>query len=278
MTIRIVTDSTCDLPKETIDRLGITVIPMLINVGDQGYRDGVDLTREQFYRSLPEWKVAPTTAAPSPETFKRIYQQLASEGADQILSIHISRSLSATMDVAQVAAEQTREIAVEAFDSHQLSLGTGFLVEEAARMAQERNSLEEIKAALLDQIKRSHVFAALDTLEFLRRSGRMNTIMASLGSMLQIKPLLKMYAGEASSERVRTTSRAHARVLELLNEKLPLTRLALLHTNAEQQARRLYESVADSIPLGEIEAVDITPVIGAHIGPGAIGFATVSAA
>jgi DegV family protein with EDD domain len=277
MAIRIVTDSTCDLPKEVIERHGIVVLPMFINVGEVGYRDGVDITRQEFYQRLPAWDPAPTTAAPSLDTFKQVYERLASEGAEQILSIHISRSLSATLDVAQVAAEQTSMVRVEAFDSQQLSLGTGYLVETAAEVASQGRTLEEIKELLLDQIRRTHVFAALDTLEFLRRSGRMSGIMAGLGSILQIKPLLKMYAGQPTSERVRTSRKAIERVLALLNEKLPLERLAILHTNAEKKARDLFAAVTAALPFEHIPAVDITPVIGAHIGPGAVGFVTVSA-
>lgn len=275
MTIRIVTDSTCDLPADVVNRYAIKVIPMLINVGEQGYRDGVDISRAEFYQKLPSWEIAPTTAAPSPETFQTAYRELAAEGAHEILSIHISESLSATMPVASFAAGETHEVTVEAFDSQQLSLGTGFLVEKAAKMAMEGRTLTEIKQALYDQIRRSHVFAALDTLEFLRRSGRMNSIMAGLGSVLQLKPLLKMYAGEATSERVRTSDKAKARVIELLKEKMPLERLAILHTNAEEQARALLATIGDIIQTEDITAVDITPVIGAHIGPGAIGFATI---
>jgi DegV family protein with EDD domain len=276
MSIRIVTDSTCDLPLDTIERLGIVVLPLFINIGDKGYRDGIDITRQAFYERLPEWDPAPTTAAPSPETFQKLYDQLTLEGADQILSIHISRSLSATMDVAQVAAARTSTTQVEAFDSQQLSLGTGYLVETAAEAALQGRTLEEIKQLLLNQIRRTHVFAALDTLEFLRRSGRMSGIMAGLGSILQIKPILKMYAGQPTSERVRTSRKAIERVLELFTEKLPLERLAILHTNAEKKARELFAAVTATLPFEHIQAVDITPVIGAHIGPGAVGFVTVS--
>jgi DegV family protein with EDD domain len=276
MTIRIVTDSTCDLHPDIVERYGIYVIPMLINVGGKGYRDGVDLSRSEFYTRLPDWKIAPTTAAPGPDIFRSAYLDLAEQGADQILSIHISESLSATMPVAQIAAEQTNEVQVEAFDSQQLSLGTGFLVEGAAKLALEGRTLEDIKAFLVDQIARTHVFAALDTLEFLRRSGRMNSIMAGLGSVLQLKPILKMHSGVPSSERIRTREKAHARVLALLLEKLPLERLAILHTNAEQKARELLARAEQWVSTEGITAVDITPVIGAHIGPGAVGFATVS--
>ena len=178
MPIRIVTDSTCDLPPETIARCGICVVPLYINVGKQGFLDGIDLTRDEFYARLPTFPVQPTTAVPSLQKFRAVYDALAEEGATGILSIHISVALSAVVGVANVAARETTSTPVTVFDSQQLSLGTGFLVETAAKMAAAGGSLAEIQAALNTQIKRSHVFAALDTLEFLRRSGRMNRFMA----------------------------------------------------------------------------------------------------
>ncbi|MGD2057803.1 MAG: DegV family protein [Anaerolineales bacterium] len=277
MTIRIVTDSTCDLPDELIQKYGITVVPLFINVGEQGYLDGVELTREQFYERLPDWDPPPTTATPSPETFIDVYNRLAQEGASAILSIHISISLSATVDVARVAAERTSSVPVTVLDSRQLSLGTGFLVERAAQAAAAGKSMEEILEILDDQIGRTHVFAALETLEFLRRSGRMNGAIAGIGSLLQIKPLLKMYEGEPTSERVRTSNGASKRLLELLEEKKPFERLALVHTHADEKARALLDQVKAKLPEGKIASVDITPVIGAHIGPGAVGFTVISA-
>lgn len=277
MTIRIVTDSTCDLPDETIKRHGITVVPLYINVGEDGYLDGVELTREQFYARLPDWDPPPTTATPSPDSFVDTFKRIADEGATQILSIHISISLSATVDVARVAAEQFSEIPVTVFDSRQLSLGTGFLVERAAQAAAEGKSMDEILEILNDQIARTHVFAALETLEFLRRSGRMNGAVAGIGSLLQIKPLLKMYEGDPTSERVRTSNGASKRLLELLEERKPFERIALVHTHADEKARALLEQVSAKLPEGKIPSVDITPVIGAHIGPGAIGFTVISA-
>jgi DegV family protein with EDD domain len=277
MTIRIVTDSTCDLPDEVIKNYGITVVPLYINVGEQGFLDGVELTRERFYAQLPGWDPPPTTATPSPESFQEVYQQLADGGASEILSIHISIALSATVDVARVAAENTSVVPVTVFDSRQLSLGTGFLVERAALEAEQGKSMNEIIEILDDQIARTHVFAALDTLEFLRRSGRMNGAVAGIGSLLQIKPLLKMYEGEPTSERVRTSNGASKRLLELLDERKPFERIALVHTHADEKARALLGEVQAELPEGEIPSVDITPVIGAHIGPGAVGFTVITA-
>jgi DegV family protein with EDD domain len=276
MNIRVVTDSTCDLPAETIKNYGIQVVPLYINVGKQGYLDGIDITREEFYQKLPTFPVHPTTAVPSPQKFRAIYDTLAEEGATQVLSIHISEALSAIADVARVAAQETTSTAVTVFDAHQLSLGTGFMVEMAAQMAAEGHSIQEILIALNAQIKRSHVFAALDTLEFLRRSGRMSKFMASLGSLLQIKPILTMYDGKPGAERVRTRERALKRVVEMLAAVGKLERVAIVHTHALERVAELRHLAAHLLPQGNILTEDITPVIGTHIGPGAVGFAVVS--
>jgi DegV family protein with EDD domain len=249
---------------------------LYINVGTRGYLDGVDITRQEFYQRLPEMHPHPTTAAPGSEVFRQAYEELAGQGATQVLSIHISPSLSATLDVARAAAHQTRAVPVTAFDSRQLSLGTGFLVETAAKAAAQGASMDDILALLKEQIARSHVFAALDTLEYLRRSGRMNVAVASFGRLLQLKPLLHMYDGDPIAERVRTSQRAMKRLLEILSELGPLERVALVHTNAPGRAEELRRMSADLLPTGEIRSVNITPVIGANIGPGAVGFACIT--
>jgi DegV family protein with EDD domain len=277
MTIKIVTDSTCDLPEATVAEYGITVVPLYINFGDQSYLDGVELSRQEFYKRLPDCDPLPTTAAPGPEVFRQTYERLADEGASEVLSIHISISLSATVDVARLGAKETDAVPVTVLDSRQLSLGTGFLVLAAAKAAAEGRSMDEIISLLEEQISRSHVFAALDTLEFLRRSGRMNWAMASLGTVLQIKPLLKMYDGNPTAERVRTRNRATKRLINLLSDLVPLEKVALVHTHAPDRAEALRQQAQHLLPEGEVPSVDITPVIGAHIGPGAAGFACVAA-
>ncbi len=276
MSVRIVTDSTCDLPQETIQKYGIRVVPLYINVGKQGYLDGVDMTRQEFYQLLPTFPEHPTTAAPSPLKFRSLYDSLADEGATHVLSIHISSALSAVMDAASISARETTSVPVTVFDSRQLSLGMGFLVETAAQLAAQGHAVDEIIAALNDQIKRSHVFAALDTLEFLKRSGRMNGLIASFGTLLQLKPILTMYDGKPGAERVRTRERATERILEMLAHVGTIERVAIVHTHAHARVAELRERAAHLLPPGDVPAVDITPVIGAHIGPGAVGFAVVS--
>ncbi|MBN2394757.1 MAG: DegV family protein [Anaerolineae bacterium] len=277
MPVRIVTDSTCDLPAETIARYGIGVVPLYINIGKQGFLDGIDITRQEFYEKLPAFPVHPTTAVPSPQKFRAIYNAFADEGATHIFSIHISVALSAVVDMARTAAHETTSVGVTVLDAQQLSLGTGFLVETAAKLAAAGHSVADILTALNAQIQRTHVFAALDTLEFLRRSGRMNRFVAGLGSLLQLKPIMTMHAGKPGSEKVRTHERAIQRVLEMLREAGVLERVAIVHTHAPDRVAELREKAAALLPEGDLLAVDITPVIGAHIGPGAAGFAVISA-
>ncbi len=277
MSVRIVTDSTCDLPAETIARYGIGVIPLYINVGRQGFLDGIDITRQEFYQKLPTFPEHPTTAAPSPQKFRAMYDAFADEGATEVMSIHISVALSATVDVARVAAQETTSTLVTVFDSQQLSLGTGFLVETAAKMAAAGCSTADIFAALNKQIKHSHVFAALDTLEFLKRSGRMNRYIAGLATLLQIKPILTMHNGKPGTERVRTRERATQRLIEMLAAIGPLERLAIVHTHAPDRVAELRTRAAHLLPQDNVLVEDITPVIGVHIGPGAVGFAAVGA-
>jgi DegV family protein with EDD domain len=278
MTVRIVTDSTCDLPAETIARYGIHVIPLYIHVGRQSYLDGIDMTRQAFYTRLPTFPEHPTTAVPSIERFRAAYNALADEGADEVLSIHISIALSAVADVARVAAQEIPSASITVIDSQQLSLGCGFLVEKAAQMAAAGSSATEIEAALQDQTQRSHIFAALDTLEYLKRSGRMNKYLAGFATLLQIKPILTMHNGKPATERVRTPDRAVRRLVELLSAVGPLERVAIVHTHASpERLANLRNQAAHLLPQGDILTEEITPVIGAHIGPGTIGFAVVAA-
>ena len=277
MGIRIVTDSTCDLPVEITNQYNITVIPLHINAGEKTYLDGVDLTRAEFYAQLPNYQPAPKTAAPGPEIFSRAYERIAEEGASVILSIHISETLSATINSARTASQEFSIIPVIVIDSSQLSLGTGFLIEQAAQMIQAGKQVDEILSALEELKKRTYVFASLDTLEYLRRSGRMNFAIAKFGEILQIKPLLHMNMGKASAHRTRTQKRARIKLLSWLAEYAPYTKLAILHAGAYDEAETLRQQVREYFPQGEeVPIVQITPVLGAHLGIGALGFACIS--
>jgi DegV family protein with EDD domain len=276
--VKIVTDSNCDLPADLIDRYGITVVPLYINIGKKSYLDGVEMTHEQFYEGLPHFESHPTTSVPGPGQLVRVYEELAQAGATEIVSIHIGGALSAMVAVARLAAEEVKSVPVTVFDSGQLTLGTGLLAVTAARAAVEGQPLSDIMAALEDQASRTHCIAALDTLEYLRRSGRLSRFQSSLGSVLQIKPILRMHSGEFDMERVRTRNGASARLLELLTPLAPFERLTLVHTHAPDKAQLLRQKASTLFPDGKEPMVaEVTPLIGTHIGPGAAGFVAIQA-
>ena len=278
MNVKVVTDSTCDLPASIIAQYDIAVIPVYINMDGQSHLDGLDLTREEFYRRLPDLKTPATTSAPGPGAFAETYERLVAGGATGIISIHISPTLSNVLNAATLAAETIKTVPVVAFDGRQISLGTGFLVMAAARAAVEGRSLAEIVALLSEYVKRVYVVAALDTVEFLRRSGRMSGFQSGVASLLKIKPVLKMHDGVATSEKVRTSGRALNRLIETIAGLGPLDQLALVHTRAAEGAMALWEQTKQLFPhIANPISVDVTPVLGAHLGPGVVGFACVTA-
>jgi len=278
MSTRIVTDSTCDLPQAVVQEHGITVIPLYINFGDQSHLDGVELSRRQFYEMLPDYESPPTTAAPGTDVFTEVYERLAAEGATDVLSIHVSSTVSATYDVARVVAQDIEAVPVTAFDGRQITVGTGLQVLQAAEAAAAGRSVAEIAAMLEEVVPRVHSFAALDTVVFLRRSGRVTALQYGLSTLLSIKPLIMMHNGEMAGERIRTRKGCVARMIELVRDLGPLERLALVHTNAPDAVEDLRSQVADLVPEGkEPYTVEVTPVIGSHVGPGAVGLVAVQA-
>jgi DegV family protein with EDD domain len=278
MSISIVTDSNCDLPQTMIDEYGITIVPMYINIGAESYLDGVTMSRQEFYEGLPHFDSHPMTSVPGPGTFIEMFDKLAAEGATEILAIHVAGSLSAMVNSARLAAEEWKKLPVIVFDSGNLTLGTGLQVLAAARAAAEGHNMDEIVALLEDLATRTYCFAALDTVEFLRRSGRLTRFQSGLASVLQIKPLLKMNSGEFDMERVRTRRAALDRVIELLSELGPLEELALVHTHAPGEAEVLGREARYLLPeSAPFLSAEVTPVIGTHIGPGAVGFVAIQA-
>jgi DegV family protein with EDD domain len=278
MSISIVTDSNCDLPKGIVDDYGITVVPMYINIGSESYLDGVTMSRQEFYEGLPHFDSHPMTSVPGPGTFIETFDRLADEGATEILAIHVAGSLSAMVNSARLAAEEWDRLPVTVFDSGNLTLGTGLQVLAAARATAEGRTMDEIVALLEDLAARTYCFAALDTVEYLRRSGRLTRFQSSLASILQIKPLLRMNNGEFEMERVRTRRAALARVIELLSGVGSLEELALVHTHAPEEAEALGRQASHLAPEGVLSLkAEVTPVIGTHIGPGAVGFVAIKA-
>ncbi len=276
MTTFIITDSTCDLPTEILEEYDIEVAPLHINMGTEKFFDGVNITKEEFYRRLPDYDPAPSTAAPGTALFIEHFENLVEKGAKEILSIHISESLSATINSARMAAKEFTKVPVTVLDSTQLSLGMGFLVKRAAQMAKAGQKAEEIVSKLRKIMPRTYVFAALDTLEYLRRSGRMHIAVARFGELLRLKPLVFMNGGKPDAHRVRTREKAMNKLFSWLDKHGPFEELAIVHAGVQERAEALREEARKYFPEGKIVIQQITPVLGTNLGIGALGFAGIA--
>lgn len=280
MKLGIVTDSTSDLPLDLAEQFGIEVVPSILIIEGRQYADGVGLSRNEFYARLPSMQKFPTTAAPSIGEFSTRYQKLFDAGCDHILSIHAAFQLTS---ICSVAIQAARDFPgrVHVVDSGSLSLGIGFQVLAAADAAESGLDLERILASIASARQRLHVSAALDTMDFLRRSGRVPAAITMLGGALSIKPIVELTDGQIRPiGMARTTGQANERMTSLLQADLPLERLAILHTGAEARARsfltRLMDESRRELPR-DILMVNVTTVIGAHVGPNGLGFAAVRA-
>lgn len=277
--IGLVTDSPADLPLDLVEQYGIEVVPAVLVIEGQQYIDGVNLSREEYYRRLPTMKTPPTTAAPALGEFVSRYRKLLAAGCQHVVSLHTASTLTSIFNFAQKAAEEFVG-RVTVLDSGQLSLGVGYQVLAAAEVIEKGGELEDVLQAIRRTGKRVHVAAALDTMDYLRRSGRVPAPVAALGGLLSIKPLLSVRAGEVKAlGAARTTRSAAERLLDILADLGPLERLAVLHTNAEERARELIDRLIalhrKNIP-SEVRMINVTTVIGAHVGPNGLGFAAVA--
>ncbi|MCL4868405.1 MAG: DegV family protein [Anaerolineae bacterium] len=280
MSIKIVIDSAGDIPPTIAQQYGIAILPVYINIGDKGYLDGVELDRQEFYQNLSRYPDHPKTAAPSPAAYTELYEKLADEGATAIISVHIASGLSLVYNAAKLGAEAVTRVPVHLFDSGQLTLGTGLLAWMAAEAAANGHTAEEIIALLHDNYAKVRTFATLNTLDSLRRGGRVSLAQFGLGTLLQIKPVIGIRNGKVEVvERVRTRAKSLARVEQMIRETAPFTRLVILHSNAPQDAAALKQAVQDLIPPDclEIEPMLIAPAIGAHVGAEAVGFSGIVA-
>jgi DegV family protein with EDD domain len=276
MKLGIVTDSTCDIPHFLAEQHDLEIVPCILVIEGQEYVDGKDIQREEFYKRLPSLRTPPTTAAPSIGDFSARYDSLLTRGCDHILSIHAAGALTSILNIARQAAGAFSP-RVTCVDSTSLSLGLGFQVLAAAEAAE--LGPQAALAAVESARKRLHVSAALDTMEYLKRSGRVPATVAILGSLLSIKPLIELTNGQVKAiGAVRTTHQANGRMSRFLLEGGSQERLAILHTGAEARAREflneLMQKASQSVPR-DILMVNVTTVIGTHVGPNGLGFAAV---
>jgi DegV family protein with EDD domain len=276
MKLGIVTDSTSDLPQYLIEQHELEIIPSILILDGKEYADGIGISREDFYKRLPSLQAPPTTAAPSIGDFSARYDTLLTRSCDHILSIHAAGPLTTIINSARQAAHDFPG-KITIVDSLSLSLGLGFQVLAAAEAAE--NGLDAALNAIESTRKRLHVSAALDTMENLKRSGRVPAVVTLLGSLLNIKPLIELTNGEVKAiGAVRTTRQANERMLNFLLEGGELERLAILHTGAEPRAKEFLDAVmqkASQFVPRDILMVNVTTVIGAHVGPNGLGFAAV---
>ena len=276
MKIGLLTDSIADIPANLLEKHEIEVVPAIIVIDGKSYIDGDTITREEFYAEMHNFKTPATTAAPSAGTFQAHYEKLFSKGAEKIFSIHAASQLSGIYNAARVAAETFGD-KIQLVDSGQLSLGIGFQVLEAAELISQNASVEMVAKMLSSIPKRIKLVAALDTLEYLRRSGRVSWTKARVAAFLNLKPMIELAYGKVDNlGAVRTTRSANLRLKEILEEVGAVNRLAILHTNAEERARRFLAEIAPKLAKKPF-VVNVTPVIGAHLGPRGIGFTVVRA-
>jgi len=273
--VKVVTDSASDFPVTIARDLGITVVPDNVHFGQRTYRDGVDLTREEFFIELAKSPVLPTTSQPAVGVFKEVYRQLGRE-ARQIVSIHLPAKLSAVLNSAHLAAQSLPDLEIVLIDSTQVSMGMGWLVIIAARAARQGKNLAEILALVKDTIPRLRLIAMLDTLEYVQKGGRIGKGAALLGTLLSMKPIVQLLDSELLPvENVRTRRRALQRLAEIVTEMAPLEEAAVVHANAPALAHELAEMLAPVHPFGRILIGQVGAILGTHTGPGAVGVACV---
>jgi DegV family protein with EDD domain len=269
--IGLVTDSTADLPPGLAEEAGVAVVPAIVVVDGKGYQDGSGLTRPDFYRTLPTLSQPASTAAPAVEAFEQAYRRLFAGGAARVLSIHLSRRLSGIYGIAAQAARRFGE-RVAVIDSGQVSLGLGFQVLEAARAIRRGDTWSSALHALADAGRRIRTIAMIEQLDYLRRSGRVDWIRSSLGSLLHVRLLLEVADGIIHRlGQFRTRRRAIEELSTIASGWGPVDRIGVLHSAAEDEARELAARLRPAPPAPPPLVVDVTPVIGTHVGPRCLG-------
>jgi DegV family protein with EDD domain len=267
--IGIITDSVADLSPQMVKELGVSVVPLSVRFGEEVYRDGIDITPDQFYEKLKTGKIFPNTSVPSPGDFIKVYDEMATK-TDQILVILVTSRLSATYEVArQSIAMMKRKCHVELLDSETATMAEGFIVMKAAEAAKSGASLDEVIKAAHRTIPRVDFLAAFDSLEYLRRGGRIGRAQAFLGAMLRINPLITLREGVVEpAGRTRSRAKAIDRLYEFAAGYAKIEEMAVENTACPEDAEALVERLAAIYPKERIYRSRMTPVIGTHTGPG----------
>jgi DegV family protein with EDD domain len=273
--VAVVTDSASDLPLETAQRHGIRVVPLVVDFGRESFKAGVDLSTEAFWERMTAPDAPfPTTATSAPGEFRSAYDACFADGAEAIVSVHVAGTLSGTVKSAEIARGMLAEREIHIVDTRSASMGVGLLAVLAAQLAASGTPAAEIARTVEQRTNDLDLYVALDTLEYLKRGGRISGTRAAIGTLLSVKPIITIRDGVVeTADRVRTAGKARARVLDLMSHR-PVERLAVLYTPPADPESFRNELVA-RIPGGvEQEHVSIQPVgasVGPHLGPGVVG-------
>ena len=271
--VRVVTDSTADLPPDLLGTPPIAVVPLMVSFGEESFRDGIDLSAADFATRLRRSSELPKTSQPPVTAFAAVFRELLASGAD-IVCVTIASGLSGTSNAARLAAEglDPGRSRIQVIDSQSASMATGWCAVVAAERANAGGSLDEVAAATRDAIGRYRLFAALETLEYVYKGGRIGRASQMVGTMLSIKPILQIRQNEVHPvERVRTWTKAIVRMAALCEANGPFERLVVLHVGNEADATRLADLVRPTVAGGSVHVGPMGPVIGTYAGPGAIG-------
>ena len=271
MAVKIVTDSSADVPAQLVQKLGITVVPLYLRFGEEVYRDRVDISAVEFYQRLQPAPVHPSTTQPTPQDFINVYQELSKE-ADGIVSIHISSKLSGTCNSALQARDMIEKgCPIEVVDSQSVSMGVGLISIAAATAAEAGKGLQEVLAEARQAIPNIYLLGLLDTLEYLYRGGRIGKATQLLGSILNLKPLLKLQEGEVvPAGRARTRSKGMDRLFDFAKNAANIEDLSVVYNTTPDEAQSLAERIGSVFAKEKIRIATIGPMLGVHFGPGAL--------
>ena len=279
MTVRIVTDSTSDFPKDTAQSLGVTVVAQNVHFGTETFKDNVTITPDDFYSMLARSTELPKTSQASPGDFKDVYDKLGAD-ADGIVSIHVSAKISGTYNSAVQAADLTSAACpIEVVDSTQASMGLGLVVAAAAEAANRGAGHDEVAAVARDAVGRAQCFCLFETLEYLEKGGRIGKAQAMIGSVLKIKPMIIVRDGEVTPlGKARTFQKALVKMKQTASDFAPLEALAVMHSTTPEAAEAVAEDLKDLLPDGaEPHVTRFGSALGVYTGPGAIGIALLRA-
>ena len=272
MTVKIVTDSSSDINPELAQQLGITVVPLYVRFGEEVYRDGVDMSADDFYYKLETGHVHPTTSAPAPGDFTQVYKKLTQE-TDEILSIHVSSKLSATYDAAlrgKDALDETR-CQIEVVDSQWVSMALELITRAAAKAAEAGESLNQVLNSVQQDILQTRLMGLLDTLKYLAKGGRIGKAASLLGTALNVKPLIFVKEGEAHPAGLaRTRGKAIDRLSEFVKSSLNIQDLGIAHSTTADETKTLSERIGSFLPKIHPKIAKLGPVLGTHTGPGSL--------